>query len=46
MSRTKMTLVGFILSSLSIIVGAAVTETEWKFGKQCLEAAGLPPHNV
>ncbi|OAD22409.1 conserved hypothetical protein, secreted [Candidatus Thiomargarita nelsonii] len=46
MSRTKMTLVGFILSSLSIVAGAAVTETEWKFGKQCLEAAGLPPHNL
>lgn len=47
MSRTKMTLVGIILSSsLSITVNAAVTEAEWKVGTQCLEAASLPPHRL
>ncbi len=46
MSRTKIALLGFMLCSISIIVSAAVTDTEWKVGTQCLEAAGLPPHKL
>jgi hypothetical protein len=46
MSLIKMIIVGFMLSSFSIVASAAVTNTEWKFGKQCLEASGLPPHKL
>lgn len=44
--RAKIIIVGFILSSLSIVVNAAVTDTEWKVGTECLEASGLPPHKL
>ncbi len=46
MSQIKIIVVGLILSFLSIAVGAAVTDTEWKVGTQCLEAAELPPHKL
>ena len=29
-----------------MFVSAAVTDTEWKAGTECLEAAGLPPHKL
>ncbi len=46
MSRTKIAIVGFILCCLSIAVNAAVTDTEWKAGTECLEASRLPPHKL
>ena len=47
MLKTKITLgiLGIVLSS-STVVNAAVTDTEWKFGKKCLEASELPPHKL
>ena len=46
MSRTKIIIVSFMLSIFSIVVNAAVTDTEWKVGTECLEANGLPPHKL
>jgi len=47
MLKTKIT-VGILWCLLSshTVVNAAVTDTEWKFGTQCLEEAGLPPHKL
>jgi hypothetical protein len=47
MLKTKLAIgvLGIALSS-STILNAAVTDTEWKFGTQCLEEAGLPPHKL
>jgi len=48
MLKTKLTIgiLGFVVLSSSTVVNAAVTETEWKFGTQCLEEAELPPHKL
>jgi len=47
MLKTKITIgiLGFALSSTTV-VNAAVTNTEWDFGKECLEASELPPHKL
>ncbi|MDM8565342.1 hypothetical protein QUF74_06780 [Candidatus Halobeggiatoa sp. HSG11] len=44
MSRIKLVILGLVLSSFT--VHAAVTDTEWKVGTECLEANGLPPHKL
>ncbi len=46
MSQTKIIIVGLMLSIFSITVNAAVTDTEWKVGVECLEANQLPPHRL
>ncbi|MDM8569345.1 hypothetical protein QUF50_07540 [Thiotrichales bacterium HSG1] len=44
MSQIKIIILGIMLSSFA--VNAAVTDTEWKVGTECLEANGLPPHKL
>ena len=46
MSQTKIIIVGLILGVFSISINAAVTDTEWKVGTECLEANELPPHKL
>jgi len=48
MLRTKITMgvAVLILSGINPFVSAAVSETEWRVGTQCLEASDLPPQKL